>query len=132
MAGSVIQSNWDVEARSWENVMELWGLLEVFEQVEEKGGRALEDYVKMHGQQAINEDMVKVFVKVYNNFLTEKQTPLVTLASSYPTYSKERLLKEKKDKPKVMLEGLTIGFTPNVYDNIQQAADKLLEYVRAN
>lgn len=129
---SVIQSQWDVEARSWENVMELWGLLDVFESVEKKGGRALEEYIETHGQEAINEDLVKVFVKVYNNFLTEKQDPLVQAAKSFPIYKQEKLLKKKKDKPVVMMEGLTIGFEPNVYDNIQQAADKLLEYVRAN
>lgn len=126
---TVISSNWNVEPRAWENIADLWNLLE---KAEKQGGRALEDYVQMHGQQAINEDMVKIFVKVYNNFLSEKQDPLVQLAESFPIYRQEKEILTRKEKPKVMMENLMIGHEENVIDNIREAADKILTYARAN
>ena len=126
---TVISSNWNVEPRAWENIADLWNLLE---RAEKQGGRALEDYVQMHGQDAINEDMVKIFVKVYNNFLSEKQDPLVQLAQSFPIYKQEKEILTKKEKPKVMMENLMIGHEENVIDNIREAADKILTYARAN
>ena len=126
---TVISSNWNVEPRAWENIADLWNLLE---RAEKQGGRALEDYVQMHGQDAINEDMVKIFVKVYNNFLSEKQDPLVQLAESFPIYKQEKEILTKKEKPKVMMENLMIGHEENVIDNIREAADKILTYARAN
>jgi Flp pilus assembly CpaE family ATPase len=126
---TVISSNWNVEPRAWENIADLWNLLE---RAEKQGGRALEDYVQMHGQEAINEDMVKIFVKVYNNFLSEKQDPLVQLAESFPIYKQEKEILTKKEKPKVMIENLMIGHEENVIDNIREAADKILTYARAN
>ena len=126
---TVISSNWNVEPRAWENIADLWNLLE---KAEKQGGRALEDYVQMHGQEAINEDMVKIFVKVYNNFLSEKQDPLVQLAQSFPIYKQEKEILTKKEKPKVMMENLMIGHEENVIDNIREAADKILTYARAN
>lgn len=126
---TVISSNWNVEPRAWETIADLWNLLE---KAEKQGGRALEDYVQMHGQDAINEDMVKIFVKVYNNFLSEKQDPLVQLAQSFPIYKQEKEILTKKEKPKVMMESLMIGYEENVIDNIREAADKILTYARAN
>ena len=126
---TVISSNWNVEPRAWENIADLWNLLE---RAEKQGGRALEDYVQMHGQDSINEDMVKIFVKVYNNFLSEKQDPLVQLAESFPIYKQEKEILTKKEKPKVMMENLMIGHEENVIDNIREAADKILTYARAN
>lgn len=126
---TVISSNWNVEPRAWENIADLWNLLE---KAEKQGGRALEDYVQMHGQEAINEDMVKIFVKVYNNFLSEKQDPLVQLAESFPIYRQEKEILTRKEKPKVMMENLMIGHEENVIDNIREAADKILTYARAN
>ena len=126
---TVISSNWNVEPRAWENIADLWNLLE---RAEKQGGRALEDYVQMHGQDAINEDMVKIFVKVYNNFLSEKQDPLVQLAESFPIYRQEKEILTRKEKPKVMIENLMIGHEENVIDNIREAADKILTYARAN
>ena len=126
---TVISSNWNVEPRAWENIADLWNLLE---RAEKQGGRALEDYVQMHGQDSINEDMVKIFVKVYNNFLSEKQDPLVQLAQSFPIYKQEKEILTKKEKPKVMIENLMIGHEENVIDNIREAADKILTYARAN
>ena len=126
---TVISSNWNVEPRAWENIADLWNLLE---RAEKQGGRALEDYVQMHGQEAINEDMVKIFVKVYNNFLSEKQDPLVQLAESFPIYRQEKEILTRKEKPKVMIENLMIGHEENVIDNIREAADKILTYARAN
>lgn len=115
----------------WNVVTDFWNLTEIFWDIIEqsiRGGGVDEDYfnTKKKTKVPINETQyIKVYVTMYNEFMTEADKRFFKIANIYPTYEEQSYIKnniklvlesakqvrtEKEEiRPEVILKNVKIG-----------------------
>ena len=124
----------------WNLVSDFWNLTEIYwtiiEEVSKGGGVVEEDYFKSKKKTkvSINETQyIKVYVTMYNEFLTEADKRFFKLANVYPTYEEETQIKKNV---KLVLESVKQvksdkqELTPEVIlKNVKIGVEKIKQYV---
>lgn len=130
MSGNVVNTNlWNEVIDLWNTTNLYWNLIvEVL-----KGGRASDDYLTPDKKdKKLQEEFIKVYITVYNSFLTEEQKRFFKISQSYPTYKEKfKILKTEKVilKEYKLQTGVDLKSTINVVD-IKIGLNKIEEHVR--
>lgn len=119
---AVIQSRWNEETREWQNIADVWALVQ---EIPVRAGSAIDDYLTENI--FLQEEHVRVVLTVFNDFLTEQQLRRVQLSKSI---AKQVDLKKYPADVQVMIEDVRLGVEekPDRRQNVIDAIDKILEH----
>lgn len=127
---------------SWDVVTDFWNLTELYwTLIEEniRGGVADEDFFKSKKKTKVpisESQYVKVYVTMYNEFMTEEDKRFFKLANIYPTYEEQSYI---KDNIKLVLESAKQVKTEKeeirpevILKNVKIGVEKIKQHVKNN
>ena len=129
MVGDIPNDIWNEVEDFWNTTDLYWNLIiKVL-----KGGRVSDDYLSPDKKpKKLQEEFIKVYITLYNSFLTEEQKRFFKISQSYPTYEEKfKILKTEKVilKEYKLQTGVDLKTTINVVD-IKLGLNKIEEHVK--
>ena len=129
---------WNTETKKWNEYDCFWNVACVVAVVSgaAPGGYAhIDEYLK---KEKLNEQQfIKIYLTVHNQFLTEEQKKFIKIAEAYPTYKEQQHIKENI---KVILENLSLKDKQELdklpkkvkLENIKIGLEKIIDHVAHN
>tara|TARA_R110002020_G_scaffold185872_2_gene383728 strand:- start:437 stop:844 length:408 start_codon:yes stop_codon:yes gene_type:complete len=128
---------WNTETTKWNEYSTFWNGTNIVPIVSGKspGYAHVDEYLKKGN---LNEQQfIKIYLTVHNQFLTEEQKKLVKIAEAYPTYNEQQYIKENVN---VILENLDLKEKQKLeelpkkikIENIKIGLEKIINYVTYN
>jgi hypothetical protein len=130
---------WDTVPYTWNEIVFMWNE-EIFDIY--GGGSSPTDYWgderKKHKPKLLSEEQyIKIFITVHNQFLTESQKNMLKITKAYPTYEEKHQI--NKDV-KMVLENFKQNnqntplpkLTKVKIDNIKLGLNKIVDHVKNN
>ena len=128
---------WNTETTKWNEYSTFWNGTNIVPIVSGKapGYAHVDEHLKKGN---LNEQQfIKIYLTVHNQFLTEGQKKLIKIAEAYPTYNEQQYIKENVN---VILENLDLKEKQKLeelpkkikIENIKIGLEKIIDYVTYN
>tara|TARA_Y100000361_G_C11148940_1_gene339836 strand:- start:1454 stop:1861 length:408 start_codon:yes stop_codon:yes gene_type:complete len=128
---------WNTETTKWNEYSAFWNAGNIVPIVsgDAPGYAHVDEYLK---KENLNEQQfIKIYLTVHNQFLTEEQKKLVKIAKSYPTYNEQQYIKENVN---IILENLNLKEKQKLeelpkkikIENIKIGLEKIIDHVTYN
>jgi hypothetical protein len=129
---------WNTETKKWNEYECFWNsecVVAVVSGTAPGGYAHVDEYLN---KEKLNEQQfIKIYLTIHNQFLTEEQQKLVKIANSYPTYKEQQYIKENIN---VILENLNLKEKQKLkklskkikLKNIKIGLEKIIEHVTYN
>jgi hypothetical protein len=128
---------WNTETTKWNEYSTFWNGENIVPIVsgDAPGYAHVDEYLKKGN---LNEQQfIKIYLTVHNQFLTEEQKKLVKIAEAYPTYNEQQYIKENVN---VILENLDLKEKQKLeelpkkikIENIKIGLENIIDHVTYN
>ena len=128
---------WNTETTKWNEYSTFWNGTNIVPILsgDAPGYAHVDEYLK---KENLNEQQfIKIYLTVHNQFLTEEQKKSIKIAKAYPTYNEQQYIKENVN---VILENLDLKEKQKLeelpkkikIENIKIGLEKIIDYVTYN